>query len=157
MPQIIHLVPFRAAHAAGLRLRPAAAESLEGLAPLAQLARAYEAAGPAWTLMAGDWPLACGGAVRFWPGVGELWCWTGQEAGHWSVGFARQARERVAALFAEHGFFRLQAHVREGDAQARGFALFLGLTLEGRCPGYGPDQATHLLYGRFQQWKASAR
>jgi len=154
MPQPIRLVSFRAGHAAGLCLRSAAVAALRGLGPLAELARAYEAAGPAWTLMAGDWPLVCGGVVRFWPGVGELWCWTGAEAGHWSVGFARLAKTAVAELFSSHGFHRLQAHVRETDQQARGFAAFLGLTLEGRSRGYGPDQATHLLYGRFQQWKA---
>lgn len=153
-PDSIRLIPFRPGHAAGLRLRREADASLCRLAPLAELARAYEGAGPAWTLMAGDWPLVCGGAVRFWPGVGELWCWTGDEAGRWSVAFARQARACVAELCAGHGFHRLQAHVREPDQQAGRFARFLGLTLEGRCPGYGPDQTTHLLYGRFFAWKA---
>ncbi|MDP2848811.1 MAG: hypothetical protein Q8O35_11565 [Humidesulfovibrio sp.] len=153
-PDTILLVPFRAGHAASLRLRPEADAVLSKLAPLAQLAAAYEAAGPAWTLMAGGWPLVCGGAVRFWPGVGELWCWAGQEAGHWSVAIARQARATLLRLRDEHGFHRLQAHVRETDQRARGFAQFLGLAQEGRCPGYGPDQATHILYGRFFGWKA---
>lgn len=147
-PELIRLLPFQASHVAGLCLRPEAVESLNSLGPLPQRARAYEAAGPAWTLMAGRWPLACGGAVRFWPGVGELWCWTGAEAAQCFVAFARLARQRVVALLSEDGFHRLQAHVRESDAQAQRFARFLGLTLEGRCPGYGPDQATHLLYGR---------
>jgi len=154
MIQTIRVIPFQVQHAAGLRLRREADETLSRLSPVAELARAYAAAGPAWTLMADDWPLVCGGAVRFWPGVGELWCWTGEEAGHWSVAFARQALECVGRLCSEHGFHRLQAHVREADVQARGFAQFLGLALEGRCPGFGPDQSTHLLYGRFLQWKA---
>lgn len=154
MPQVFRLIPFRPEHVAGLRLRLQAEAALSRLGPLAGLARAYEAAGPAWTLMAGDWPLVCGGAVRFWPGVGELWCWPGEDAGHWAVGFARQAREVVQRLRDVHGFHRLQAHVRESDEQAARFARFLGLGLEGRCPGFGPDQSTHLLYGRFLQWKA---
>lgn len=155
----VQLVPFRARHAAGLCLRPAASQVLAGLGPLPELARRYEAAGPAWTLLAGDWPLACGGVVRFWPGAGELWCWTGVEAAHWPVAFARRARRLVDGLLSGSGctgrrFHRLQAHVREADAQGRAFAAFLGLGMEGRCPGYGPDRTTHLLYGRFQQWKA---
>ncbi len=154
MSQPLRLIPFQASHVANLHLRPQADAALSRLGSLAERAQAYEAAGPAWTLFAGDWPLVCGGVVRFWPGVGELWCWTGDDAGRWSVAFARQARECVWRLAAEHGFHRVQAHVREADEQARGFALFLGLTLEGRCPGYGPDQATHLLYGRFYGWKA---
>lgn len=154
MAQVFRLIPFQLKHAAGLRLRRQAAASLSRLGPLVELARAYEAAGPAWTLMAGDWPLVCGGAVRFWPGVGELWCWTGEDAGHWAVGFARQAKEAVRSLRDVHGFHRLQAHVREPDEQAARFARFLGLAFEGRCPGFGPDQSTHLLYGRFLQWKA---
>lgn len=154
MNQTLRLTSFRPEHAAGLRLRPETEAVLSRLAPVAELARAYAAAGLAWTVMAGDWPLACGGAVRFWPGVGELWCWTGEDAGHWSVGFARQARAVVRALCNTHGFHRLQAHVRESDEAAARFAGFLGLALEGRCPGFGPDQSTHLLYGRFLQWKA---
>lgn len=154
MTATIRLIPFQASHAAGLRLRQEADAVLCRLAPVAELARAYQAAGPAWTLMAGDWPLVCGGVVRFWPGVGELWCWTGEGAGRWSVAFARQAKKCVEQLHARHGFHRLQAHVRESDVQGRGFALFLGLDCEGRVPGYGPDQSPHLLYGRFQQWKA---
>lgn len=154
MNQILRLIPFRTEHAAGLRLRPEANAVLSRLAPVAELARAYAAAGPAWTFMAGDWPLACGGAVRFWPGVGELWCWTGEDAGHWSVGFARQARAVVRVLRDAYGFHRLQAHVRETDKSAARFAGFLGLAFEGRCPGFGPDQSTHLLYGRVLQWKA---
>ncbi len=149
MTQIFQLIPFRPEHAAGLRLRPEADSALALLAPVSELARAYVAAGPAWTFMAGSWPLVCGGAVRFWPGVGELWCWAGEEAGLWSVGFARQGRRVLAYLRGLHGFHRLQAHVRESDPQAARFAEFLGLRLEGRCPGFGPDASTHLLYGRY--------
>jgi len=152
MPQPLTLVPFDAAHAASLSLGARAAASLSGLPPHADLARAYASAGPAWTAMAGGWPLACGGAVRFWDGVGELWCWTGADAPRWSGAYARLAKARVAALFAQ-GFHRLQAHVREDDPQARRFVRFLGLALEGRCPGYGPDRSTHLLYGRYLTWK----
>lgn len=151
-PQL-HLVGFEIDHAAGLNLRDAALSGLHGLATLPELARAYGAAGPAWTLMADGWPLACGGVVRFWPGVGELWCWSGAELGRWSQAFARLSWRFVEELLNEEGFHRLQAHVRENDTTAGRFAEFLGLTLEGRCPGYGPDQTTHLLYGRFQQWK----
>lgn len=154
MSQVFRLIPFRPEHVAGLRLRQQAHSALRHLPPLAELARAYASAGPAWTFMAGPWPLVCGGAVRFWPGVGELWCWTGEDAGRWSVGFARQAREVLRRLREAHGFHRLQAHVRADDEQAARFARFLGLGLEGRCPGFGPDQSTHLLYGRFLQWKA---
>jgi hypothetical protein len=152
VPQLVTLVPFDPAHVAALGLRASAAAALAGLDPRPELARSYAAAGPAWTLMAAGCPLVCGGAVRFWDGVGELWCWTGADAPRWGVAFARQARERVDALFAR-GFHRLQAHVRADDAQAARFARFLGLRPEGRCPGYGPDQSTHLLYGRFFAWK----
>jgi len=148
MTRRLDILPFEARHAEALRLRPEAASVLGRLGPQAQLARGYAAAGPAWTLMAADGPLACGGAVRFWPGVGELWCWLGREADGWNVALARATRRRVDALFQEHGFRRAQAHVRADDERALRFARFLGLELEGRCPGYGPDGAEHHLYGR---------
>jgi len=154
MSQSVSLVPLEIRHVSDLCLRPGAQEILSRLGPLPQLAQSYLSAGPAWTLMAGAWPLACGGVVRFWPGVGELWCWTGFEVDRHSVAFARLAKTRVVELFASQGFHRLQAHVREDDDRAQRFARFLGLTLEGRCRGYGPDQATHQIYGRFEAWKA---
>jgi len=154
MSQSVQLIPFEVRHADALCLRPGARQILSRLGPVSQLARTYAAAGPAWTLMAGDWPLACGGIVRFWPGVGELWCWAGFEADQRAMAFARLAKGSVDGLFVGHGFHRVQAHVREDDDRAQRFARFLGLSLEGRCQGYGPDQATHQIYGRFQVWKA---
>jgi len=157
MTRPLDVLPFEAPHAEALRLRPEAAFVLGRLAAqadgIAQLARGYAAAGPAWTLMAADGPVACGGAVLFWPGVGELWCWLGREADGWDVSLARAARRRVDALFQGHGLRRAQAHVRADDERAMRFARFLGLGLEGRCPGYGPDGAEHHLYGRVVQWK----
>lgn len=144
---------FHPAHAADLRLRPGAALALAGLPPLAQLARAYHAAGPAWTVLDGDTPVACGGAVRFWPGVGECWCWAGAGVDRVGLAFARLAGRAVQRLFREHGFHRLQAHVREDDPGAQRFIRHLGFALEGRCPGFGPDQSPHNLYGRIRIWK----
>ena len=116
-------------------------------------ARRMAGAGPAWSLLRGGRVLACGGAVRFWPGVGELWLWLGREAPENPVALARWARKAMRLLRRREGFVRLQAHVRADNASAGRFAEFLGLEREGVCPGYGPDQATHHLYGRFWQWK----
>lgn len=153
MTEHLHIEPFRPEHAAALRLRPHVDAVLGRLGPIEGLAKAYAAAGPAWTLCAAGWPFVCGGAVRFWPGVGELWCWVGDGVERFGVGFARQARAVVGRLGAVHGFHRLQAHVLETDQRARCFALFLGLTGEGRCPGYGPDGSTYMQYGRYAPWK----
>lgn len=156
MPHPLLALPFLPDHAQSLRLRPGAAQALEGLPPLSELARAYHAAGPAWTVLCGDRVLACGGAVRFWPGVGECWCWAGCDVDQVALAFARLARRVVESLAREHGFHRLQLHAREDDSRANRFAAYLGFTLEGRCPGFGPapsGQATYNLYGRFRTWK----
>jgi len=149
-------IPLHPAHAASLSLRPGAVQALAGMAPLPQLARAYHAAGPAWTVLDGDTPIACGGVVRFWPGVGECWCWVGTGVDAVPVAFARLARRIVGALVREHRFHRLQLHARLDDVRANRFATHLGFTLEGRCPGFGSTQsgqATYNLYGRFRTWK----
>ncbi len=146
-------IAFRPSHVEELRLRPGAALALAGMPPLAELAQAYHAAGPAWTVLDGDTIIACGGAVRFWPGVGECWCWAGAGVDASPVAFARLARRVAEALAREHGFHRLQVHARLEDVRANRFAAYLGFTLEGQCPGYGPDQSTHNLYGRFRTWK----
>jgi hypothetical protein len=155
MPAPLRLIPFQSAHAAALTLRPGAAEVLSGLGDVAALAQAYAAAGPCWTVLAADGSVAaCGGAVRFWAGVGECWCWAGAGLEARAVAFARLARRAVAQLSEAHGFRRLQAHVREGDGRAERFVRHLGFELEGRCPGFGPDGAAHNLYGRYGGWKA---
>lgn len=153
MPAPLLALPFHPAHAADIRLRPGAVLALAGMPPLKELAQAYHAAGPAWTVLAGDTAIACGGTVRFWPGVGECWCWAGAGVDASPVAFARLARRVLEDLAREHGFHRLQVHARLDDARANRFALHLGFTLEGRCHGYGPDQSTHNLYGRFHTWK----
>lgn len=148
-------IAFHPAHAASLSLRPGAVQALAGMPPLCELARAYHAAGPAWTVLHGDTAIACGGVVRFWPGVGECWCWAGAGVDAQPVAFARLARRVVDGLARSHGFHRLQVHARLDDMRANRFALHLGFTLEGRCPGFGPaqsGQATHNLYGRFRTW-----
>lgn len=124
---------------------------------LERQARRMAGAGPAWSLVeggdGGGRVLACGGAVRFWPGVGELWLWLGEGAGENPVALARRARLALGLLRQREGFVRLQAHVRQDNQAAIRFVEFLGLRPEGVCPGYGPDHATHHLYGRFWQWK----
>ena len=162
----LQTMPFHPAHADALRLRPGAFWALmSGLPPLATLAQAYQAAGPAWTVLDGEAVIACGGVVRFWPGVGECWCWAGAGVDPCPVAFARLARRVVDSLFGSpsgrpfaslpggHGFHRLQLHARQDDPRANRFALHLGFTLEGRCPGFGADRSTHNLYGRVRTWK----
>lgn len=121
---------------------------------LERQARRMAGAGPAWSILRDGKALACGGAVRFWPGVGELWLWLGREAQENPVALARWARRALGLLCGREGFVRLQAHVRADDETAGRFAEFLGLEREGVCPGYGPDQTTHHLYGRYWEWKA---
>lgn len=178
MPKPWRLETFEPGHAALLALAGPAADALRGAlaqpsaqegpgAPLAfgqaleRQARRMAGSGPAWSLVeggdgrgGGGRVVACGGAVRFWPGVGELWLWLGQGAGKNPVALARRLRQALRLLREQEGFVRLQAHVRADNAAAIRLAEFLGLRLEGACPGYGPDHATHHLYGRFWQWKA---
>ena len=153
MPNNLLPTAFHPVHAAALCLRPGAALALAGLPPLAELAKAYHAAGPAWTVLDGEEVVACGGVVRFWPGVGECWCWAALGVDRHPVAFARLTRRLVDRLAGEQGFHRLQAHVRLDDVRANRFVLGLGFTLEGHCPGFGPDQSTHNLYGRIRTWK----
>lgn len=168
MSESWRLEPFDASHARLLSLTGPAELALKGVlagesgrgsgpitfaAALESQARRMAGAGPAFTLLQGERVLACGGAVRFWPGVGELWLWLGGRALENPVALARWSRRAVRLLRRRQGFVRLQAHVRADDERAGRFARFLGLRNEGACPGYGPDHSTHHLYGRFWQWK----
>lgn len=153
MEHVWRLGAFRAAHLENFAWRGRTLAGLEGFAPPEELARRYEAAGPAWTVFRSGEALFAGGAVRFWPGVGECWFFAAAGVDAHSVGVARQALRLVCLLATRHGFRRLQLHVREEDQRAARFAEFLGFAPEGRCPAYGPDGSNYQRYGRVSLWK----
>lgn len=86
----VELRPYRAADLAGLTLQPsqAAWRDLAGEAT----ALALESAGPAWSLVAGDQTLACGGVVDRGAGRGEAWMLLGADAGRRMLRLTRIVR-----------------------------------------------------------------
>jgi len=96
------------------------------------------AAGPAWTLRLDGRPVACGGIVLLWRGVGEAWSLSASGLGGRALAVHRLVAERLAAAEREHGLHRIQASVHIDNRRGRRWVAALGFEEEGIMKAYGP-------------------
>lgn len=87
-----------------------------------------------YTVMQGNKAVASGGVKTLIPGVGECWMVAGDIG---PVALARAVKKRIKNYFRQ--YHRLQLLVKEGDARALRFALWLGFRPEGMQKAYDLD------------------
>lgn len=102
--------------------------------------------GPAVTIRDGEWILGVGGVWMPAPWIGVLWAVFAERARGRFLAIDRISR-RVMNL---EPVPRVEATVEEGFAAGMRWCELLGLTYEGRMPGFGPGGETHLRYGRYR-------
>ena len=95
-------------------------------------------AGPAWTLCLEGRPVACGGVVLLWRGVGEAWSLSAAGLGPFALRLHRTVAARLAEAEAGHGLHRIQASVRSDNNEGRRWLARLNFREEGVMRGYGP-------------------
>ena len=103
--------------------------------------------GPAVTLWI-DGPVACGGVVVHWPGVGELWMLRGVRAQDHPVSLVKAARQAMEDAIQKYNLHRIQAAVEALDVKGLRFIDALGMVCEGRLVAYGPGKEDHLMFAR---------
>lgn len=108
-------------------------------------------AGPAWTLCLDGSPVACGGVVLLWRGVGEAWSLSAEGLGPFALRLHRIVAARLAEAEARHALHRIQASVRTDNNQGRRWLARLHFREEGVMKGYGPmgHDFMRLARGRF--------
>lgn len=104
----------------------------------------------ALTLMGGDGPLACFGVVPRWPGVAAVWGLFSEEILAQPTALVRQVRSALGQAEIKLGLRRIETTAPEAQEKAHRWLMHLGFVPEGRCPCYGLNGETHIMYGRVR-------
>ena len=113
--------------------------------------RIYQAAGPAFTGIYNDEIMACCGIIKLWDGVGSLWAVTTSLVAQKPLAFHRAISYGLKQLRITMGLWRLETSIHEEHWVSQIWIQKLGLKFEGKSPGYGPDKATYIRFGRFYE------
>lgn len=111
--------------------------------------KAYTAMGPAFTLFDGDQPVACGGVVIAWKGVGEAWLVPHEDAEEWGTAIIYAARHFLRTIRKDENLHRLQAVRVSGSGVDRRWFRAMGFKEEPvLLKKYTPNGKDCLLYAR---------
>lgn len=142
---------FEAADISGLRLREEDEINLRssGLPP-ETLADLWAESGGGLTLLKDEIPVAAGGVLISYPGVGVLW-FVGSEtlASSWASRRAmlKLVRGMIPYLMRSLGLRRVEARVRIDNKKASRFVEYLGFIAEGEAEKFFADGAAATLFG----------
>jgi len=142
MPDV-RIIPFKAEHYLAL-LEQADVGPLAKSKAFVQELEANE--GYAYTALAGETVIGCGGVKPFWPGVGEAWAVYPNDRKEYAMAIAKQTRLGLMFLMQEHKLRRVQAVVPVTYAVGMRFVRWLGFEMEGRMRGYMPDGGDAYMY-----------
>jgi len=118
-----------------------------------QLMMWKETGGPAFTAMEGDIPIACGGIVIVWSGVGIAWTVISDAARKHGLLLTKAARRILDDVVRSHALRRIDAMVVDGDERNARWIQVLGFSPEnGRANRYMPNGDDAIRYERLA-WK----
>lgn len=86
-----------------------------------------------------------------WPGVGVLWCLTGNLVDKHPAAFIRAIRALQTDFLSSRKYHRLQAAVHCGHIKGQRWAEWSGMKLEAVMQAYGPDRADYFLYAMVDE------
>ena len=94
--------------------------------------------------------IACMGVVKLWGGVGEVWCFTAQDAQAHPRLLCRAALWGIDAGMKTLGLHRVQAHVDADFEAGLRWARYLRLEFEGPCSKYTADGRDVVRFARVK-------
>lgn len=110
----------------------------------------YAQMGMAVTLLdACNQPIACGGIIVHWQGVGEIWMIPSKHTANHPVSVCRVGRYVMDYAINELNLRRIQATVDENDVTGINYVEQYSFGLEGRLRQCGPNGENYLLYARI--------
>ena len=148
-----HIAPFHVEHYLALWNDIYAWVTIDGAPDKERVARTYQTGGPAWTAMTPEGPIAAGGVVIPWKGLGHAWAAVSPRAREIApLGLTRAVRGRLEDIMRTHSLRRVQATVFEGHERSRRWVEALGFRWESDMPKYGPKGETGHVYVRLPSW-----
>lgn len=143
----MEIIPFEAEHALYIPRRPEDDFIVDDPNYL-RWALGNQDAGPAWTAVCDDRPIACAGIRIMWPGTGEAWAILCQAIGkYWRV--HRVIKDQLEQVIYERDLHRVQAYARVDMPQDGRYLKYLGFHFEAFCEKYGPGGKDYFLYARI--------
>jgi len=143
------LLPFRAAHLAGMELHPVQRRGLDVAPNARELLEAQAECGPAYTFMIDGFPLAVFGAVEIYPGVAEAWLLLDSRSSAYSVTVGRNSRRFFDQLGPAMKLRRCQMLVDVTFASAIRYAEWCKFETEGVMRKFGTDGTDNLMMARI--------
>lgn len=111
--------------------------------------KAYVSMGPAFTLFDGEQPVACGGVVVAWKGVGEAWLVPHESPEPWGKAIIYAARHFLRLICEQEKLHRLQVcSVCGHGVDPRWFRAMGFIEKPVRLKKYTPNGKDCLLYAR---------
>lgn len=119
------------------------------LSPLLTLAygRSLEAAGPAYTAVAGMDVIACAGIVEFWEGRSQVWALLSDQMPQ----YRKTIHKAVKGFLSGYRMRRLECVVDPRSEAAIRWAIRLGFHYESPMRAYTPDGADQVMFVRIER------
>lgn len=99
-----------------------------------------------FTIMDGEFLVACGGVYYLWPGVGTAWLLGSDHIPKKKIAFHKLASTALDKAIKKGSFHRVQSIVRADFPEALGWNRLLGFEIEGMLKGYAPDGMDCFIY-----------
>lgn len=106
--------------------------------------------GPAFTIWDGGAPVAAGGVVVLWKGVGEAWLHLSQWFPEHPLSAFRIVRQLLNAIIHDAQLRRVQAPIRLDMPANIRLVEHLGFEPEGILKRWGPEGADYVMYARME-------
>jgi hypothetical protein len=109
---------------------------------------AQAAGGPAFTAVLGEQPIALGGIVIPWPGMGMCWMALSDEAEPYMAWLSITTRRFMLAAVKDYSLHRVEAVALQGSAKNQQWLEWLGFTREvnGVAQAYLTDKRNMIRY-----------
>lgn len=109
----------------------------------------FALAGPAYTMVEDDTPIAAAGVYIMWPGVGEAWMHLSEYVvTKRPLALYRFTDRVLTSIIRDYNLRRVQAPICRKMQVNRRFVESLGFMAEGTMHRWGPDDCDYVMYAR---------
>ncbi len=146
----LRIIPFEEIHMDFIRPREYEKDMIEfmGIERYQNMVKLYACNSKAFTAINNGEVVCCGGVLKVWDRVGEVWIFCSELMDDNIFSMSRQLIKHFREEFDE--FDRVQAAIKLGFPKAIRLAECVGLEYEGTLRKFGPDGSDYAMYGRIK-------